>query len=291
MPRSARRDGRGTGRLALVAAAGATAAAALALRLAAVTGLPSGHAASTLGTLPVEGLVEVGALAAGLLAAMWLALSAAVALGCVVMHRLGGRWAAGEAVLERVAPAVVRRLARSAVGLGVGTGLALAPSAALAADDAPAAPDPASAVAVVDLGWQPTTGDADAAGGKGATDAVATVDDGDTVEAVEAGSAAHAGPGGGTAAEPGITPAPAGDASVVARDLRGTTLADDDTVVVLRGDTLWDIAAARLAEHGAAAPSDADVLEEMTRWHQANRDVIGADPDVILPGQVLQPPG
>lgn len=60
----------------------------------------------------------------------------------------------------------------------------------------------------------------------------------------------------------------------------------DDHVVVHRGDTLWAIASATLGD----AASDADVARTVARWHDANRDVIGDDPDVILPGQVLHAP-
>lgn len=58
------------------------------------------------------------------------------------------------------------------------------------------------------------------------------------------------------------------------------------TVAVLAGDTLWDIVRGRL---GASA-SDIDVALEWPRWYEANSAVIGQNPDVLLPGQVLQPP-
>ncbi len=57
-------------------------------------------------------------------------------------------------------------------------------------------------------------------------------------------------------------------------------------VVVLRGDTLWSIAARHLG-HGATAP---EITAEWHRWLAANRVVIGADPNLILPGQELLPP-
>ena len=56
--------------------------------------------------------------------------------------------------------------------------------------------------------------------------------------------------------------------------------------VVVRGDTLWDIAAASLPD-GA---SNADIARETQRWYDANRQVIGENPDLILPGQILQAP-
>ena len=57
-------------------------------------------------------------------------------------------------------------------------------------------------------------------------------------------------------------------------------------VVVLRGDTLWSIAARHLGQGATAA----QITAEWHRWLSTNRDVIGADPDLILPGQELLPP-
>jgi len=58
------------------------------------------------------------------------------------------------------------------------------------------------------------------------------------------------------------------------------------TVRVAAGDSLWSLAAAELAP--TADPADVDA-----RWralHDANRDVIGDDPDLIRPGQLLRLP-
>ncbi|MFC8922745.1 LysM peptidoglycan-binding domain-containing protein [Cellulosimicrobium sp. NPDC057127] len=78
--------------------------------------------------------------------------------------------------------------------------------------------------------------------------------------------------------------------SAVERDAALTVTRDAPTstgeVVVLRGDTLWAIAARALP----ADASDADVAAAVERWHAANVDVIGADPDLIRPGQVLVAP-
>lgn len=64
-----------------------------------------------------------------------------------------------------------------------------------------------------------------------------------------------------------------------AADLSGTH-------VVVRGDSLWSIAAAHL---GPGAGDD-EVAAEWPRWYAVNRDLIGPDPDLILPGQVLTAP-
>lgn len=57
-------------------------------------------------------------------------------------------------------------------------------------------------------------------------------------------------------------------------------------VVVHRGDTLWSIAARQLP---ATAP-DQRIDALWRRWYERNRTVIGADPDLLLPGQVLSGP-
>jgi nucleoid-associated protein YgaU len=57
-------------------------------------------------------------------------------------------------------------------------------------------------------------------------------------------------------------------------------------VVVAPGDCLWDIAA-RMLGSGA---SNADIAVEWPRWYAANREVVGGDPDLLMPGMVLRPP-
>ena len=60
--------------------------------------------------------------------------------------------------------------------------------------------------------------------------------------------------------------------------------------VVVRGDCLWRIAERRLAADTGRQPSAADVAGAVHAWWQANVEVIGPDPDRLLPGQVLRPP-
>ena len=62
--------------------------------------------------------------------------------------------------------------------------------------------------------------------------------------------------------------------------------AEPGEVVVRRGDTLWAIASRHLGPH----PSDAEIAQAWPAWHDANRHVIGDDPDLLLPGQVLRSP-
>ena len=64
------------------------------------------------------------------------------------------------------------------------------------------------------------------------------------------------------------------------------TSAAPAAVVVRPGDTLWAIAARSLP----TGATDAEIARACARWHAANRDVIGDDPDLIFPQQRLVPP-
>jgi hypothetical protein len=52
------------------------------------------------------------------------------------------------------------------------------------------------------------------------------------------------------------------------------------------GDTLWDVAAARLP----GRPTNAAIDRAWRSWYAANRATVGPDPDLILPGQRLVSP-
>lgn len=58
------------------------------------------------------------------------------------------------------------------------------------------------------------------------------------------------------------------------------------TVVVRPGDCLWDLARDQLG----ADPPAGDVAAAWPRWYELNAEVIGADPDLLRPGQVLVVP-
>ncbi|MFD2026202.1 LysM peptidoglycan-binding domain-containing protein [Promicromonospora aerolata] len=212
---------------------------------------------------PIEDIVELAAVAGGTLVAGWTGLHALIALACVVAGRRGRRWAAGERAVARHAPAVVRRLARAAAGAGLGLALA-APTAMALPDRGPgviASADGGPAV-VLDLGWQPT-------------------------DVASAQDSARDGAPGSAASRP--RPAPERSA-LVNRGLRAGTVREP-LVVVEPGDTLWGIAAHHLADEQAGAdPSDAEVAAAVTRWHDANREALGTNPDLIRPGTVLHRP-
>ncbi|NNG36671.1 LysM peptidoglycan-binding domain-containing protein [Nakamurella aerolata] len=59
-------------------------------------------------------------------------------------------------------------------------------------------------------------------------------------------------------------------------------------VIVRPGDSLWSIAERVLGADGGSDPAAVDAC--WREWYRANRALIGADPDLILPGQHLKPP-
>lgn len=176
-----------------------------------------------------------------------------VGLALSVAAALPGPMVVSERLVDAVAPAAVRRWAALLVGVSILSGSL--PGAAMAHD----------AVAVSD-----ETGRA-AAPVAPAPDWVPRL----------AGSS-------GTAPAPGWTPTPVRDLPPVSLTAPRSADADQETrsVTVRRGDTLWDLAAAHLS----ADATDDEIADECQRWFQANRSVIGPDPDLILPGQLLQVP-
>jgi nucleoid-associated protein YgaU len=234
---------------------------------AAALGTRAWQVGSNLGTalFPVEDIVELAAVAVGTVVAGWVGLHALLALACVAAGRRGRRWAAGERTLATHAPAFVRRLARAAAGAGLG--LALAVPTAMAAPDRATGTDPAvdgGASVVLDLGWQPT--------------ARQTVDQDQKASRVTDGSASS-------------SPRPRPERLTLVNRGQRTGAVRESLVVVEPGDTLWAIAAGRLtAGPGGPGSSDAEIASAVTRWHQANRPVLGGNPDLIQPGAVLREP-
>lgn len=81
---------------------------------------------------------------------------------------------------------------------------------------------------------------------------------------------------------PGLSPKGRGDAKAPSRAAR----VREPVVVVQPGDTLWDLAARSIP----APVTNAARAAEWPRWWSANRDVVGDDPDLLLPGQRLVAP-
>lgn len=337
-------------------------AVALAARLSAL--LPVDLATAT-----VDRVVEIAVVSAGIALLVWLAWGLAVATLCAAARTLGVTWRAGERLVARHAPDLVRRALVVALGAGLGVSGAVAAHATAPGDGldvgwsattssaptsvqstAPAArvdASPDASPAVGDERGTPApgparspatapTGSAGAASGDpaGASDVEAARGDGTTAgtgrssaaapePAAPASSAASAAS---TEAEPAAprprphapsvdaaTAPPTGAPADVATRTSGRTptatgavgaaapaasphaepgpgasaVGAEPTVVVAAGDSLWRIAQRALGPDA----SDQEVAAEWPRWYAANADVIGADPDHVVPGQVLRTPG
>jgi len=95
------------------------------------------------------------------------------------------------------------------------------------------------------------------------------------------GSQGRRGTPGGTRV--GVPDRPTAGAPTRYTDLRSGQAA---RVVVRPGDSLWSIAATELGQN--ATPEA--IAARWPAWYAANRHLIGPDPDLILPGQVLRTP-
>jgi hypothetical protein len=209
----------------------------------------------------------VGALA-------WLVLGWLVlAVLLTVLSRLPGVIGrASSAVARRTVPAAARRVLAGTLGLslvgGTGVGLLTGSASAATRPATSTADTTAPSAASVELGWD---------GGSRAPPS--------TNPSVDLGwdaAVPWTPPPPPVSQEPfPVVPPPT---PLPGPELRGT--APDDAHVVTRGESLWSIARDHLGE-GA---TDRQIDAEWPRWYQANRQVIGDDPDHILPGMRLTPP-
>lgn len=239
----------------------------------------------------IDALVELGVVAIGTVLAGWLGLSAVLAAGCLLARTAGHVWHDGERLVARTGPAVVRRTLAVTVAAGLGVGSAIGAQAA-----PPAIATTAGTTTVVmadpgDLGW-PVTDPTPAPDGPTSTPVAApTATQPALTQPTAAGSTA--GPSAGTLPTDSPTQrptdqVPAEATPVTAPSATAGTPGTGATsqVVVGPGDTLWEIARRSLPD-GA---SHAQVAAAWPAWYEANRQTIGADPDLILPGQVLYAP-
>ncbi|HEY3715792.1 MAG TPA: hypothetical protein VGL39_14800 [Jatrophihabitantaceae bacterium] len=209
-------------------------------------------------------------------AALWcVALWLAIGLGAVVAAALPGRsGAAARRIATRLLPAVLLRAVAGVAGLGV----LVAPIApAVAGADVPpgaaaAAPGPAPAWPTnppgLHIGWPTSSPPAPPQPAKPRPTTARP-------------TPPPAGP-----SQPNPPGDQAGQAGQVGLAARGTDGPPEHAVRVEPGDSLWLIAAQRLG----ANPSEAQIAAAWPRWYAANKPVIGDDPSLIQPGQLLHAP-
>lgn len=258
-----RRPGSALGALLVGAALSVALAAASVDRLSTLLALHRG-------AWRVDVAVEAAVTTAGALVASWLALSALVTAVCVVARAAGARWRSGERLVQRWAPAVVRKALVVAVGASVGLGLA---SGASAATPAPT-PSVSASATVDDLGWVATTPGPEPSPARAERSTVAS-------ELPVAPPPAPPVP-----SEHPTTPVDRVADAAAGASVPSVPSVPSANVVVAPGDSLWAIA----ARHLPPGAPDAEIAAAWPRWYRANASTIGADPDVIRPGQVLVVP-
>lgn len=195
----------------------------------------------------------------------WWAFSLAVAFVAAFLHKTGAGKRAD--TVSKFSPAFMVRLAAAVLGINLlGVGLAYAD----------AAPNPQ---------WLPTSTHSSTP--PGAMNQVSVDGAGSPLPTADGEGPAENGPAK-NVPDPSWQPKP----PVVVPGLlsragsREAPPAGRSSVEVKAGDTLWSIAAARLAPFS----TDVDVAIAWPKWYAANRSIIGADPSVLIPGQILQPP-
>lgn len=232
------------------------------------------------GGSPLRADEALTALVAGcaLLGLLWLVLGVLLGLLVQVPGGLGRRAAR---VAEVVTPALVRRAAGALLGVGLAAGVAPGAAVAVPVQAGVVAPSPLPDPGfgpLPDPGWGPTSrapASSTPATPPGAGAPVPTTAPGPVP--VPATSW--------VAPPPLVRPQP--DVRVLSPAPRPDPAAGDlGEVVVRRGDSLWTIAARHLGHD----VTDAEVARAWPAWFEANRPVIGDDPDLLRPGQVLRPP-
>jgi hypothetical protein len=226
------------------------------------SGLQLGIGSSLLTSRSYPDLLSAGAVVLGLVLVLWWLFGMASAFVGLVLHKSGHAKLAAAPLA--VSPAFMKRLAAAALGIN----LLAVPAMAQASDvsRAPAAVSSSAAEAVSPY-FSPA-----AAGGPGGGQ----------------GQPSPAGPEG-----PAVGPfwkpsAPPASPGLIARQVAGPAQpgAEDRTVTVVAGDSLWRIAARDLSSFA----TDAEIAGHWPKWYAANKDTIGGNPQRLLPGQVLIAP-
>jgi len=209
-----------------------------------------------------EHFLGIAASAVGTSIVAWWALSFCLAFLATAMQRRGQPKMAG--TISKFSPGFMLRLAAAVLGLNL-----------LACGIAQAATQPEPGWHATDTvtsnstgaSWTPTSLSAPSAGTAAPVGTVTP-----QVEAINPGWRPQP-----PVVDPGLLSLPAS---------RQDASAGKEDVIVQPGDSLWSIAASRLGPFA----TDVDIALSWPKWYDANRSTIGADPTMLHPGQVLQPP-
>lgn len=263
--------------------------------------------AASAGPASLDEVVSAGLAWAATVLAGWLTLTCLIALLCAAPGAVG---ATAARLARWLTPRVARRALSLALGASVGTVALPAPAAIAVAVSASTGDDAASEHAAEHAGEHagsaptpgfrasppdPAASQAQPVGAVGEFAALSAIEipapDTTAPDAPAPPPATGVSASGASAPAPGWLPdrpAPVSRSDhpgLLGGRLRPTATAID-TVTVQRGDTLWSI----VADHLGPGATDAEIAAEWPRWFEANRAVIGSNPDVILPGQQLRAP-
>lgn len=217
-----------------------------------------------------EDLLGAAAAAAGTGLLLWWFISLACAAAALLLEQRGKARAAH--VTRRMSPAFMQRLVVAALSFQLLSGTA--------AHAAGSAPGPH---------WSPTAGQETSAPAEPGVPAAmqdATIPVPGKPDAGRPAPPSTIQPGWQPSAppvEPGLLAGPPVRSEAA---LHQETARHGSPVPVLAGDSLWGI----VADHMGPGASDVDIALEWPRWYEANKALLGPNPDVLLPGQVLLPP-
>jgi len=271
----------------------------------------------------VDGLVVLAVTALGAALAAWLGLHLVIGTLCVLGAATGRRWRAGERLVAAHGPTLVRRGVALAVGASLGLGGLAAASAAghlptLGApdlgwvptaeleispvDDSPADDSHAEVPSTQEAPSDGPTPDATAPGASAPEDGAVEDRVPETANADTPGTPLEGETVASEDTEPDDDARPPLPADAVpdpgartgdgtagtapdATDDNGPEPPEPRTVLVEPGDSLWSLTREIL--------SDASDVEIATAWpelYEANRELVGANPHLIQPGQELVVP-
>lgn len=201
----------------------------------------------------IEGLLGLAAAAAGVLVVGWWVMAVILALVSELLLAAGHPQAARCAGL--LSPGFLKRLATAMVGLHALSGIPAALGGELPRGQLATTTEPTQSASALPSGAEP-----------GGDDAPVIRPQWRPVPVPTDGPPLLRGPI--------RAPAPTGQTSGPA------------VVIVGVGDSLWSIAATHLGPFA----TDVEVAAAWPRWHQENREVIGDNPHLLLPGQLLRVP-